>query len=586
MKIALDLLCCSKRVVDAVVANIPLGVAATGSKVVPATDANGEEKEKDSNKESASTLADSLPHSRVFVYVPSPTGKALTGDGFHFVFGSVRMKARYLRDKGVSTSAGTTSTRPTSRVAAVLLPHEAPLGHLNSRFFWEVARSSDPTKFYVKAPPDLQIGETFEVSLFGQKIQIRYPKETSSPDPRRRIQKFRICCSPKKKTDGPCQFLQFHLKGGCFCNCTASDGIELSEKETEVSKIPKSNPPSFLVAIPDGTKPGQQFPILVQGQHFLVMCPMKACPRMRVRIVLPMLGCRPDLPPISTDKKATQMFEVRVPHEAKPGGDFCVLALGNRVLITCPKNAGPGQRIRFNLPASCKATGPNNGAPAPSEEEAAVGQWTRAVRAMDLKLQWVPVDNNRVGNPSKRFSMEKSVYLRRLEFQAGDDPKFRRGALSVVPAHVVTMGTKVCSADKRRLLVDYPDISSAQRKSFPDKANWFQDACANLSEAWSEGHIRMNVRREHLLEDSLDAVMSLSPKDLSKIWRFEMIGESGIDDGGFTSGDWYAMISEDILDPDKGLWKPSESDPARMTVNPSSGKQRRFLGLFDPSSLE
>ena len=39
----------------------------------------------------------------------------------------------------------------------------------------------------------------------------------------------------------------------------------------------------------------------------------------------------------------------------------------------------------------------------------------------------------------------------------------------------------------------------------------------------------MNVRREFLLHDSMEAVMSPSRKDLRKVWRFEFIGESGID---------------------------------------------------------
>jgi hypothetical protein len=308
MKIALDLLCCSKRMIDAVVAHIPLGTSATGSKAIPATDADGNKKEKDSNNEPStrSALAD-LPHSRVFVYVPSPPGKAFAGDEFDFFIGSIQMKARYLCDKGMSTSAG-----PPSKVAAVL-PHEAiPEHFLSSRLFSAIARPSDPRKLYVKAPPDFQVGENFLVSLFGQKILIRCPKEEmSSPDPRAGgwAQKFRMfCCCPKKKTYGPCQLLEFQLKGTCFYNSEASDGIKLlSESETEVSRMPNSNPPSFLVTIPDGVKPGQQFPILVQGQHFLVTCPMKARPRgTRVRIVLPMLGYNPGVPKADDHEKTTE----------------------------------------------------------------------------------------------------------------------------------------------------------------------------------------------------------------------------------------------------------------------------------------
>jgi hypothetical protein len=40
--------------------------------------------------------------------------------------------------------------------------------------------------------------------------------------------------------------------------------------------------------------------------------------------------------------------------------------------------------------------------------------------------------------------------------------------------------------------------------------------------------VLVTCRRQYLLGDSVDAVMSLSRKDLRKLWRFEFIGEMGI----------------------------------------------------------
>ena len=55
---------------------------------------------------------------------------------------------------------------------------------------------------------------------------------------------------------------------------------------------------------------------------------------------------------------------------------------------------------------------------------------------------------------------------------------------------------------------------------------WFFNACRNrLGVDWNSGHVRINIRREYLVEDSIQAVMSLSRKDLRRIWRFEFIGE-------------------------------------------------------------
>lgn len=83
--------------------------------------------------------------------------------------------------------------------------------------------------------------------------------------------------------------------------------------------------------------------------------------------------------------------------------------------------------------------------------------------------------------------------------------------------------------------------------------------------------MRMNVRREFLLEDSVDAVMSLSRRDLRKLWRFEFIGEAGIDAGGLAR-EWFQLVTAEIFDPDMGLWQSSEANQMMMTINPASSE--------------
>ena len=83
--------------------------------------------------------------------------------------------------------------------------------------------------------------------------------------------------------------------------------------------------------------------------------------------------------------------------------------------------------------------------------------------------------------------------------------------------------------------------------------------------------MRMNVRRDHLLEDSVDAVMSLGRKDLRKLWRFEFIGEAGIDAGGLAR-EWFQLVTDEIFDPDMGFWQSSETNQMCMQINPASSK--------------
>lgn len=63
--------------------------------------------------------------------------------------------------------------------------------------------------------------------------------------------------------------------------------------------------------------------------------------------------------------------------------------------------------------------------------------------------------------------------------------------------------------------------------------------------------------------------MSLSRADLAKIWRFEFLGETGIDAGGLAR-EWFQLVTEEIFNPDMGLWLPSASNQMAMRINTSS----------------
>jgi len=92
----------------------------------------------------------------------------------------------------------------------------------------------------------------------------------------------------------------------------------------------------------------------------------------------------------------------------------------------------------------------------------------------------------------------------------------------------------------------------------------------------------------------MEAVMSLSRKDLRKTWRFEFIGEAGIDAGGLAR-EWFHLVSSELLNPERGLWKQSATNQMCMEINPASELSNpddhliyfRFLGrvmgkaLFD-----
>jgi len=416
------------------------------------------------------------------------------------------------------------------------------------------------TVFRVTVPNNVKPGEEFQVYAGSRIVRVRCPPDSR---PGQSLQ-ITVPLNPNPYQGGP----------------------RLPPDSPNVRRIEGSNPPAYMVAIPNGVTSGTQFPVTIQGQQLMVTCPPNARAGMSVRIVPPpppndvTRAPSADAPmgrgageapnPRPNEKEKTQLFEVEVPKGVQPGAPFALLAGGVRVLVTCPPNAGPGQRIRFKLPLALtqkpKVTNEFNQIKLKYDKDG----WTRTVRATDLKFQWVRMDDNGDVDLNKRFHMDKSAYVRKLEFRAGDDPRIRTGILSLVPASEAVADSKIKSTDGRDL-VTYSDLAQAQVKNFDDKAQWFQDTCAQLCVEWNEGHMRMNVRRQYLLGDSVDAVMSLSRKDLRKLWRFEFIGEMGIDAGGLAR-EWFELVCKEIFDPDMGLWMSSTTNQMSMTINPASGK--------------
>jgi hypothetical protein len=236
-------------------------------------------------------------------------------------------------------------------------------------------------------------------------------------------------------------------------------------------------------------------------------------------------------------------------------------------------NANPGQRIRFEVPREF-IDRPQEPLPTSQREiiifEYGKDGWARRIRP-DLKFQWVREDNGEV-DVSERFDIERSAYVRKL----GLSPE-NVSTLSLVPATQGVVDSKIKGLDGNTL-ISYTDIANVQGKSFKEKAAWFEKSCKRLRVPWSEGHVRLTVRRQLLLSDSVNCVMSLSKKDFRKTWRIGFVGEEGVDAGG-VSREWYKLVTEQIFDSCWGLWKSNSVNQMNMEINPASGTSLFVYGV-------
>lgn len=477
---------------------------------------------------------------------------------------------------------------------------------------YQVTRtSSGPSQVYrVTVPQGVRPGSEFTVHAGPRRVRVRCPV-TSRPG-----QSLQITLPPEPET----HHLQLRMAPLTAVDVPGGGAVAMThevQKVNEQAQASGGTAQSFLVSIPPNIHPGMQFTVNVSGQRFMVTCPASAGPGMKVRIVPPTLPEEPEAAP------KTQIFEVAVPHGVQPGQPFALVANGQRVLVTCPPNVQPGQKIRFQLPVSEVV-----GNIQLSYESEKTG-WSRTIRVSDLKFQWVRLDGNRDDDnnnnnnhssprrpsdstgPLKTDPNEdtegrngpttstsssssgggnavdlnaqhyagdfrKSAYVRKLTYLEGNDARMRTGRVELVPASEAVVDSRLVLHN--RTLLSYSDIAQIQGKGLDDKTEWFQAICAKLAPAWEDGHIKIVVRRKHLLLDSVDAIMSLGRDDLRKRWRIEFLGEPGIDAGGLTR-EWFELVTEAVYDPAFGLWLPSVNNQACVNINPASGT-KPMLGIL------
>lgn len=445
--------------------------------------------------------------------------------------------------------------------------------------------------FRVTIPFNVTPGSDFQVFAGDRLVRVRCPLDSS-----------------------PGQVLQISLPGGAGGGGTApnqrgarpaSNGpsaapapnTDRSRRNSEgVEPMPNGG---YMVRIPEGVQGGQQFPITIMGRQLMVSCPPNGSAGMRVQIFpgTDLADATPQprrtrAPPRT--QSTMQQFEVIVPNGVTGGQPFALMAAGQRIVVTCPPNAVPGQRIRFPVPMNLLQ---NNKKSTESRKDVAKrlgvdevalkfdGGWARTIRVDngDLKFQWVRQNGEEGAVTKDRFDIRTSAYVRKIDYSVGTNNKYLTGTISLVPATEGLVDSRV-TADGTEI-IGYADIATAQTKSFDEKVQWFQDTCQDLSVEWNQGHMRMNVRRDYLLGDSVSSVMSLSQKDLRKVWRLEFIGEDGIDAGGLTR-EWYQLITEELFNPDIGLWTFSAANQMCMQINPASGKsETTFVESFLSSSV-
>lgn len=323
--------------------------------------------------------------------------------------------------------------------------------------------------------------------------------------------------------------------------------------ERLIVTAPRQQNQQFVVTVPPGVKPGQQFRVMINNQEVMVTCPRGVGPNSRVTFQLPQQD-RTQQPQLGNQ----QMFEVVVPEGVRSGQPFALIASGQRVMVTCPPNVRPGQKIRFQLPIQLSQQ---------QLETIRVNYnkdgWMRCL-GQDSKFHWIYNKASTSISPQVErkihFDLETEAFVSSLNLDEDGQTVLNFDHATDYGSETTVKGTTV----------NYQELSTAAQLPFQQKVEWLKNQFSALRVPWEDGHIKVKLRRSNLLNDAIDAFDMLEVEDFRKIFRFEFINEPALDAGG-VAREFYSVLCEQLFNPDCGLFVNSTVNQSCMHINPNSG---------------
>ena len=131
--------------------------------------------------------------------------------------------------------------------------------------------------------------------------------------------------------------------------------------------------------------------------------------------------------------------------------------------------------------------------------------------------------------------------------------------------------------------VDPSEIVDVSQRSFREKHLWFERQLESLQVPWADGHVRIEVRRSHLLEDSVSQLMAIEPSQMRQWMRLQFQGEPGIDVGGLER-EWFLLVCDRIFAPEACLFRRLAADgtyhidPCAQIKHPFFAEMYQFIG--------
>ncbi|KAH7476382.1 hypothetical protein KRP22_000222 [Phytophthora ramorum] len=156
-------------------------------------------------------------------------------------------------------------------------------------------------------------------------------------------------------------------------------------------------------------------------------------------------------------------------------------------------------------------------------------------------------------NADDKPMLPTDVELELVEASVSDPADFATGKSTLADA----------GAERRK------EVVSLATSDFPSKYAHFVVSTASLIVPAEVEFLKLSVHREYMLEESMDHMYCIQPKNLRSFMRINFLDESGVDAGG-VHREWFMLVNELLASPTLRLFTCTNKADQSYFLNPQS----------------
>uniref|UniRef100_A0AAV1TD69 HECT-type E3 ubiquitin transferase n=1 Tax=Peronospora matthiolae TaxID=2874970 RepID=A0AAV1TD69_9STRA len=220
----------------------------------------------------------------------------------------------------------------------------------------------------------------------------------------------------------------------------------------------------------------------------------------------------------------------------------------------------PGYTLSFKIPEHKDLKVEEKHAAEANNDEEEVEQWQQED---DEDLVMMDVVTEAVETEETLQEM-RDKFFEKLALLTGVEAELTEASASQPAEFSTGKSTLVDAGPERR-----KEIVALAASDFPSKYAHFVVSTASLIVPAEVEFLKLSVHRDYMLEESLDHMVCIQPRNLRSFMRINFLDESGVDAGG-VHREWFMLVNELLVSPTLRLFTCTNKADQSYFFNPQS----------------